>query len=231
MATTKGLKESIKHNSNLQIVIIFSILLLCCCFIVGLTGSDTKSKDDSKKTEEKQDSNADNKDNAKTDDQKTDEKKEEPAPTPAPAPEPVKTTQDILKDTMKDTIGTSHKTLVYDEKTKIVTITEEGETYWDETNTVQKCYRQLIHFGIKAFKVDGVNEAKFIIKTEFTDSYGKSSKEVAVRFGFKKAEFQKYDWNNLIGENIYVQLSLSTSDYYIHPAIEKNLKYDKLSYV
>lgn len=83
--------------------------------------------------------------------------------------------------------------------------------------------------GIKAFQIDGVNAVELTLKSSFTDSYGKSSEEKALQIAMKKDEFQKYDWKNLVGQNIYNQMRTSCYDYYIHPAILKNLKIDKLT--
>lgn len=81
MAASKSIKETIRHNSGLQFVIIFSIvigLLLCCCFIVGLTSDTPTETENSKDGEEKQDTTADKEVNTAEDNQKADEEEEEP---------------------------------------------------------------------------------------------------------------------------------------------------------
>ena len=50
----------------------------------------------------------------------------------------------------------------------------------------------------------------------------------AVILTMPKDEFMKYDWEGLKYEPVYSQMETSCSYYYIHPAVKKNLKYDKL---
>jgi len=105
----------------------------------------------------------------------------------------------------------------------------EPADYWDETAMVKTAYQQFVQYGLKAFQIGEVDEIEFIYWNNFTDQYGKSQKEKAVDISMTKTEFSKYDWKNLVGQNIYQQMRSSCTEHYIHPAIMKNLKLDKLT--
>jgi hypothetical protein len=97
-----------------------------------------------------------------------------------------------------------------------------------ESSLVRESYKILVKYGLEAFKRDDINNLTVDYKTEFTDTYGKKSMQEAVILTISKVEFSKYDWNNLNYQPIYRQMESSCSTYYIHPAILKNLNYNKL---
>ncbi|MCX6784162.1 MAG: hypothetical protein NT141_03835 [candidate division WWE3 bacterium] len=154
--------------------------------------------------------------------------------TPKASPEPTKTltpvvTHSSIMDQLWTALDDSIKTrkgydIQYEDIDKRVTVTQTGSTFWDETGTVRGGYSTLVAYGSKAFKISGVDVVKVVIRGEFTDTYGKDSTEDAMRISMAKTEFDKYDWGNLIYQPIYTQMENSTIEYYIHPAILKNVK-------
>lgn len=157
---------------------------------------------------------------------------ETPAETPAAVAEPPK--QENLYDKLWKALDESMKTrdgysISYDDQSKTAMVIRASRSdYWDETDIVRSAYKTLVSYGLKAFQIDGVDEVEITLKSNFTDQYGKSNEEKAVQISMKKDEFSKYDWNKLVGQNIYNQMKTSCSYYWVHAAIQKNLKTDKL---
>ena len=116
----------------------------------------------------------------------------------------------------------------YDEPTKTASITKTELSSWDESSLVRASFTTLVKYGREAFKIDGVDEIQVVVKTEFTDQYGKKDISDAVRIIMTKSEFNKFDWDNLKYQSVYEPIKKSAEALYLHPAILKNLKYDKL---
>ena len=116
----------------------------------------------------------------------------------------------------------------YEDLAKRVTVIQTEGTFLDETAVVRGGYSTLVAYGMEAFKITGVNVVKVVIKGEFTDVYGKNSIEDAVRISMSKTEFDKYDWKNLEYQPIYTQMENSATEYYVHPAVLKNLNFKDL---
>lgn len=145
--------------------------------------------------------------------------------TPTPVTE--KTTMDKLWIALDDSIKTRDKfDISYEEGTKIATITKQPSDYWDETALVKQAYQEYVKYGLKAFQIENANKIIFKYYDKFIDSYGKESDDVAIRIEMTKDEFQKFNWQNLVGQNIYYQMQ----DYsWIHLGIQKKLKIDKVT--
>ena len=131
----------------------------------------------------------------------------------------------ILDRTIKTRDGYD---ISYAAGSKTATIIRTSTDLWDESSLVRESYKILVKYGLEAFKRDDINNLTVDYKTEFTDTYGKKSMQEAVILTISKVEFSKYDWNNLNYQPIYRQMESSCSTYYIHPAILKNLNYNKL---
>ena len=116
----------------------------------------------------------------------------------------------------------------YDETSKTASITKVSTAAWDESALVRESFTILVKFGTEVFKIEGVDAARVIIRTELTDQYGKKSVEDVVRIIMNKSEFGKFDWNNLNYQPVYTQIKNASEAFYIHPAILKNLNPDKL---
>lgn len=112
------------------------------------------------------------------------------------------------------------------EKTAILTMTVNEA--WDESALVRATYTSLVKYGREVFKLPDVNSVEIIAKTTFTDKYGKDNVEKAVDIVMSKTEFQKFNWDNLRYMDVASKIESSSDVYYIHPAIMKNLKADKL---
>jgi hypothetical protein len=111
----------------------------------------------------------------------------------------------------------------YDSKTKTALVTYSPKAFWDQNALLEDAWRGFVSFGEKAFALDEVGEIKIVYRIEFTDTYGKKEIEDAIRISMKKEEFQKYEWKNLIGQNISLKLYESCVEYYVHPAITKSI--------
>ena len=111
----------------------------------------------------------------------------------------------------------------------LVRVTIQPKDYYDVTFMVKTAYREFITYGIKAFQIDGVDEIEFSYWGNITDQYGNTNKEKVVTLSMIKEEFKKYNWQSLDGQNIYQQMVNSCDEHFIHGAIFKNLKTDKLT--
>ena len=119
--------------------------------------------------------------------------------------------------------------IIYNADYKTVRVTREPSDSWDETAFVKQAYSDFVKFGLVAYQIEGVDDIEFLYWSNMTDQYGKTEKEKGVQFAMKKDEFNKYQWKNLVGQNIYNQMKTSCYAHYIHPAILKNVKTDKLT--
>ena len=151
-----------------------------------------------------------------------------PQPTAKVVAEPTSISDKLwiaLDRSMKTRDGFS---VEYDEPSKTASIIKTDKDFWDENSVVRESFTALVKFGMEAFKVEGVEAVRVVTKTEFTDQYGKKDIGDAVRIIMNKSEFSKFDWNNLKYQSVYNQIKNASESFYIHPAILKNLKTDKL---
>jgi flagellar biosynthesis GTPase FlhF len=112
---------------------------------------------------------------------------------------------------------------------KQVRLIKEGGDYWDSNDYVRTAYSLLVGYGKEAFKIEGVDTVQIVLKSTFTDKYGKKSEEVAVRLTIEEGEFQKYNWENLkTFKSVYSQMIEATETHYVHPAIFKNVNTNDL---
>lgn len=158
----------------------------------------------------------------------------EPTVTPTPAPtaaveaKPLSTSDKLwtaLDASMKTRDGFS---VEYDEPSKTASIIKTDKDFWDENSVVRESFTALVKFGMEAFKIDGLEAVRVVTKTEFTDQYGKKDMGDAVRIIMNKSEFVKFDWNGLKYQSVYNPIKNASEGFFIHPAILKNLKTDKL---
>lgn len=96
------------------------------------------------------------------------------------------------------------------------------DSIWDEKRAVQMTYKNFVNWGKKVNGFEGVQAIDVYTKSEFTDSYGKSSTDTAVRVLMDVGEFRKYNWESLEGQPIHNQLERDGM-LYLHPAIRKNV--------
>jgi hypothetical protein len=190
----------------------------------------TKQEADRKIQEEKAKADAEAK--AKKETEAGAKKQNTSTPTPKPTIKATPT-QPSITDQLWKALDDSIKTrkeydLQYQEVTKQVTLTHTASDFWDETELVKGGWSTLVKYGTEAFKIGGVDKVKIVVRTNFTNQYGNDDIEDAMRISMTKDEFSKYNWNNLNYQLISTQMENSLVEYYIHPAVLKNVKYDKL---
>lgn len=119
----------------------------------------------------------------------------------------------------------------YQESSKEVELIYTSDSFWDETALVKGTVSTFVKYGMEAFKLDEVSSLKVRYRTTFTDPYGKSTVDDGSILLMAKTEFNKYQWPNLAGQPVMRQMRTSADEFYIHPAILKNLKEDKVTLV
>ncbi len=130
-----------------------------------------------------------------------------------------------LDDSMKTRDG---YTVEFDESSKTASVTHTSTSFWDENSLVKGSFTTLVKFGKEVFKIDGVDSVRVVVKTEFTDQYGKKNIEDAVRIIMLKSEFNKFQWENLAYQPVYSQIKNASETLYIHSAIMQKLDPEKL---
>lgn len=134
------------------------------------------------------------------------------------------TTTDLLWQAVDDGLNTRNgKDIAFDAVTGLVTLTDTPPGFFDATMTVRHAQADLVYFGQKAFSVDGVKSVRVILKLSFVDQYGNQAMDDSVRISMAKTEFSKYNWANLVGLSIEQQLQDSAIEYYVHPAVLKEV--------
>lgn len=116
----------------------------------------------------------------------------------------------------------------YDSSMKKITVTRNPYTAWDETAIVSDTFNDLVKLGKEVLKLQTVDELAIIYKAEFKNQYGQNTTENAVLISMKKANFQKFNWDNLVGQKIFDSIVINSSDYEINPAINNDLDKDKV---
>lgn len=153
--------------------------------------------------------------------------------TPSAIPEPTKelTFNDKLLAIAQKTTDKS-ATVEYDEKEKLATVTiPKTVTYWDDTAIVKSSWGYFVKFGTEAFKLPEVGEIGIVVRMDFVDAYGKEVEGNGITIYMKKANFEKFTWENLRFKDITQQLT-DNGDYFVHGALWKKVKQKdlKLSY-
>lgn len=161
-----------------------------------------------------------------------------PSPTPTQAPTQAQkattpTNPPTITESLWKALDNGIKTrngysVEFDESSKTATVTKTSTSAWDESALVRDSFTTLVKYGTEAFKIDGVNALRVVVKTELTDSYGKKSVEDVVRIIMSKSEFVKFDWKNLSYQPVYTKIKNASEGFYIYPAILQKLNPDKL---
>jgi hypothetical protein len=127
-------------------------------------------------------------------------------PEQAPVVIKPKTTLDLLWDAFDNSIRDRSQKfeIAFDEKNGQVTLTKPPtDNFWDEFSLLNGAYKDFVKFGLKAFEVNEVKDFKLIEKVTLTDKYGKSSIADGVILQMTKAQFQKFNWEDMKGRNLY----------------------------
>lgn len=151
--------------------------------------------------------------------------------TDTASPEPTKPL--TMTDRLWSALDTSMKSrkdyeIEYNEDIKMASIIKTSTDPWDESSLVRGGFTTLVKFGTEAFKIENVDAVQVVIKTKFTDQYGKDGLDDGVRIIMSKTEFAKFDWKNLEYQSVYNQIKNASEAFYIHPAVLKNIDYSKL---
>ncbi len=155
-------------------------------------------------------------------------KQEKAVPTPTVTQKPLTITDSLWIALDKSIKSRNGYSVEFDESSKTASVIETKTTAWDESALVRESFTVLVKYGTEAFKIDGVDAVRVVIKTEFTDNYGKKSIADAVRIIMKKSEFNKFDWKSLSYQPVYSQIKNASEGFYIQPAILQKLNPDKL---
>lgn len=150
-------------------------------------------------------------------------KKTEQQPTPKPSAPKQESTMDKLWEASDQVLGTRNGVdIKFSPAIGTAQLFYTPDSIWDEKRAVQMTYKNFVNWGKKVNGLSGVQTIDVYTKSEFTDSYGKSSTEAAVRVLMDVAEFRKYNWESLEGQPIHNQLERDGM-LYLHPAIRKNV--------
>ncbi|MFA6963828.1 MAG: hypothetical protein WC227_03895 [Patescibacteria group bacterium] len=108
---------------------------------------------------------------------------------------------------------------------KSVMIKKEPDTAWDDNTFVMTAYQTYVKFGKTAFSIEGVDSVSFIWWANMIDSKGQSEKSKGIQIEMTKEQFSQFNWDNLVGRNIYEQMQPYQ---WIHTGILNKLNKDKL---
>lgn len=95
----------------------------------------------------------------------------------------------------------------------------DAETHWNEGRMVGAEMSAFINFCREAFALDGLNEVKWVVSVELTDSRGNASIDEAVKIDMLRDAFALYDWDNLADKRIYEQFSSDCVNFWVRPSI------------
>jgi hypothetical protein len=111
----------------------------------------------------------------------------------------------------------------------IATISSSDHTFFNNTAMVNGIWDFFVPMAKEAFTYEGVNQIKVVITGEFIDQYGKSEVGNAVYVDMTKTDFEMFNWDNLKFTNPRNNTELLTkSNFYVHPAIYKDIDPEKL---
>jgi len=139
------------------------------------------------------------------------------------------TTLDQLWSALDTSVGTRDGfNISFDQKTKTAELAYTITQAWDESAMVRSGYAAMVKYGQAAFTVVGVDALTIHAKATFVDTYGKSSVGDALIMTMPKSEFVKYDWSAFSYLPVETQMKQSCTQYWISPAILKNVDPSKL---
>jgi len=118
----------------------------------------------------------------------------------------------------------------FDQKDGTATLTYSKDQFYSEETVIKTGYTYLIKFGKEAFNLSEIKAILIVVKTNFTDQYGKSTMEPGVSVEMTKEEFQKFDWDGLKYQSLYDTFVKSASFHYINPVLLKTIDTSKLYY-
>lgn len=115
-----------------------------------------------------------------------------------------------------------------DPKDTVAILIKSPDDYWNENEIVRQAYRALVKYGKQVFKNPEVTSVGVVIQGNFTDTYGNSTTNEAVRIIMPRTEFEKFNWENLMGRPVSTQIENASEIYMIHPGVRQGINPDKL---
>lgn len=103
---------------------------------------------------------------------------------------------------------------------RIAFIEHTNASPFDAQSFIRQSFTILVLFGQEAFKIDGVDSVNVQNKTNFTDQYGNKKLDNGVTIDMHKADFNKFNWNNLKYQPISNQIQAASDVYIINPALQ-----------
>lgn len=107
-----------------------------------------------------------------------------------------------------------------DPSDKVAFIEHTDPEPFDSQSFIRQSYTILVLFGREAFKIDGVDSINVQNKTYFTDQYGNKKLSSGVTIDMHKAEFNKFNWDNLKYQPVSNQIQAASDVYIIAPALQ-----------
>lgn len=108
---------------------------------------------------------------------------------------------------------------------KVTVIFKEDMAIWDEKSLVKDMSIDGVDIFKKAFENTKVNTVEIIVRTAFTDSYGKEEVQDAINITWTRETSDKVDYGNY--KNVlysdYTKLYMISDGFTIHPVIWKEL--------
>lgn len=146
--------------------------------------------------------------------------------------ENLQTPESKVKKAVGDIIKPENlKSATYSADTKTVKVeynphSKIGDTSYamiSSDSFVREIYTNLVKIGKGVFQVENVEKLNIVAYVDFMDNYGKSKEEKGGEILFSKEEFNKFQWDNLKYQPISKEIKQTALDYYIHPAIAKEI--------
>lgn len=86
---------------------------------------------------------------------------------------------------------------------KTVIVQKDPKDAWNEKTFVETSYQEFVKFGKEAFQINDLEAIDFAFFMTTTDEKGSDSRTKGVQITMSKADFQKINWDNLKGKNIF----------------------------
>jgi len=113
----------------------------------------------------------------------------------------------------------------------MVKVVYSNKSVWNATHLVWDLARRTCKLCQTLFEHPEVKSVWISATTTFTDKYAKESEEVAATLVFKRETAAKVSWKNMeiktVPMNAYHLVFDVADDYYIHPAVVKELASEK----
>lgn len=106
----------------------------------------------------------------------------------------------------------------------------DTETHWNEGRMIGEEMSAFINFCREAFTLEDLNEVKWSVSVELTDSRGNASVDEVVKIDMLRDAFLLYDWDNLSGKRIYEQFAADCVNFWVRPSIANRASVNDIYY-